>query len=149
VRMGNRKLAAVFGAADGLALILGLVLGLAVSRQPGGAVWHAALAGGVAEFGGMALGQYWSDPGKDKIAALCNGAAGMAAVICPGVPFAVMAGGIAVGVSAVAVACFGLAITWMRSESGWLAFARTFGLLLAAGALSAASGLLLNPLPDY
>jgi hypothetical protein len=132
----------VFGAADGLSLILGLILGLAVSRQPSSAVWHAALAGGVAEFGGMALGQYWSDPGRDKTGALLNGGAGATAVIASGAPFAITAGAPAVGMAAAIVAAFALAVTFLREEPGWLAVARTFGLLLAAGALSAASGLL-------
>lgn len=132
----------VFGAADGLTLVLGLILGLAVARQPSAAVWHAALGGGVAEFGGMALGQYWSDPNRDKVAALCNGAAAAVACISAGAPFAVLSGVAAIGVAMVVVTCAGIAITLGREESGWLAFARTFGLLILAAALSGASGLL-------
>lgn len=140
--MTSRSGAVVFGAADGLTLILGLILGLAVAHQPGSSIWHAALAGGIAEFGGMSLGQYWSDPNRDKFAALCNGTAGAASVVGSGAPFAVMSGVPAVGVSAVIIVLVGMAITFLRAEPGWQSTVRTFGLLLAAGGLSAASGLL-------
>lgn len=139
---GRRAGAVVFGAADGLTLILGLVLGLAVSRQPDSAVWHAALSGGVAELGGMALGQYWSDPGKDKVSAACNGLAGMTCIIVSGLPFAFLSGGPAVVVSSLVITVFGAAIAWLRAEPGWLAVVHTFGLLLAAAVLSAAANLI-------
>lgn len=142
VTHSKRRGAMAFGAADGLTLILGLMLGLAISKQPNIAVWHAALAGGVAEFGGMALGQYWSDPEQDKVAAVANGGAGCFAILLAGAPFAVMAGYTALGVAAVIVTALALAITWLREETGWLAASHTFGLLLAAGGLSAASGLI-------
>lgn len=142
--MTSRTGAMVFGGADGLSLILGLILGLAIAHQPSDAVWHTALAGGLAEFGGMALGQYWSDPEKDKVSAAVNGAASAVTVIVSGVPFATMSGTPAVAVSAVIIILFGVAITWLREETGWLALFHTFGLLMLAGALGAVSGLLLH-----
>lgn len=138
----KRRGAATFGAVDGLTLILGLMLGLAISRQPNLAVWHAALAGGVAELGGMALGQYWSDPARDKVTAVFNGGAGAVAIIGAGAPFAAIPGYGALVVAAVIVAAMAAGITWLRDETGWLAVFRTFGLLAMAGTLSAASGLL-------
>lgn len=140
--MRERRGAVVFGASDGLTLILGLMLGLALARQPDSSIWHGALAGGLAEFGGMALGQYWSDPARNKVTALCNGLAAAATVIMAGVPFAVMSGVPAVGTAAVVIFCLGLAVTWLREETGWVAALHTFGLLLLAGGLGAASGLL-------
>lgn len=140
--MTTRTGAVVFGAVDGLALVIGLVLGLAVSGQPYASVWHAGLSGGVAEFGGMTLGAYWSDSDRDKLAALCNGAASAAAVIGCAAPFAVASGDVAVWASGVAIAGCGLVITWLRAERGWVAAARTFGLLALAGALSAAANMI-------
>jgi VIT1/CCC1 family predicted Fe2+/Mn2+ transporter len=139
---GKRAGALVFGAADGLTLILGLVLGLAVSMQPGAAVWHAALSGGVAEFGGMALGQYWSDPDKNKTLAVLNGGASALTVIVAGLPFLLTSGAGAVVLALGIIAGFGAAVAWLREEPGWLAVARTFGLLLAAAALSAGANLI-------
>ena len=139
--MDNRA-AVVFGATDGLVLILGLVLGLAISRQPALSVWHAALSGGVAEFGGMALAQYWGDPERNKVAALCNGGACCLVVLAAGLPFAFLADGPATGIASLVIVLFGLAVTWMRAETGWLALARTFGLLLAAAVLTAAANYL-------
>jgi hypothetical protein len=138
----NNRGATVFGAADGLTLILGLVLGLAVSSQPGLSVWHAALSGGLAEFGGMALGQYWADPKRDKVAALCNGLAACVVVVACGVPFACMARGPATGIAGIMIVLFGLAVTWLRAETGWSALFKTFALLAAAAALSVVANLL-------
>lgn len=129
--------ALVFGAADGLVLILGLVLGLAIAHQSSAAVWHAALSGGVAEFGGMALAQYWSDPERNKVSALVNGSACCAVVIISALPFAFMSSGAAAVISGICIALFGLGVTLLRSEAGWVALLRTFGMLLAAAALSA------------
>lgn len=138
--MTSRKGAVVFGAADGLVLVLGIILGLAVARQPALSVWHAALGGGLAEVGGMALGQYWSDPERDKTAALANGAACAACTLAAGSPFAAMSLGPATAVAAGIISCLALVVTWLREEKGLTALAKTFGMLLVASALAAASG---------
>lgn len=128
--------------ADGLTLVIGLILGLAVASQSAASVWHAALGGGLAEFGGMALGQYWSDEGRDKVAAALNGAACAVATIATGAPFAITHGLPAVLAAMVIAVVLAGVVSWLREETGVQAIARTFGLLVIAGLLSAASGLI-------
>ena len=139
---GRETGALVFGMVDGATLVLGLLLGMVLSHQPGAAVWHAALGGGLAELGGMGLGQYWSDPRKDKLAALANGAGCCVTTIAVGAPFAVLSRAPAAIVSGVLIGAVAVLICVLRAETGWLAVARTFGLLIIAGALSGASGLI-------
>ena len=132
----------VFGMVDGSALVLGLFLGEIVSRQSSSALWHAALGGGLAAFGGMSLGQYWSAPEMGKAAALVNGAGTAATTILCGLPFAVFPRTPAIAASAVLITLAAVAICFLRDETGKVAVARTFGLLLAAGILSGVSGLI-------
>jgi VIT1/CCC1 family predicted Fe2+/Mn2+ transporter len=84
----------------------------------------------------MALAQYWADPDKDKVSALFNGGASAVTVVVPGLPFALMPRTPAVVLGAILIVLFGIALTWLRKETGWAAAARTFGLLLCAAALS-------------
>lgn len=132
----------VFGMVDGSTLVLGLFLGEIVAGQSGAALWHAALGGGVAEFGGMSLGQYWAQPEAGKMSAFANGLGCALTCIITGVPFAFLDRAPATIASAVLIFAVGVAICLLRQETGKLAIARTFGLLLAAGALSGASGLI-------
>lgn len=132
----------VFGMVDGATLVLGLFLGEVVARQSGVALWHAALGGGLAEFGGMGLGQYWAQPEDGKIAALANGGGCALTTIIAGLPFAFAGRAVATAISAVLIFLAALLICVLREETGKLAVARTFGLLLAAGLLSGASGLI-------
>lgn len=132
----------VFGMVDGATLVLGLFLGEVVARQSGAALWHAALGGGLAEFGGMGLGQYWAQPEDGKLAALANGGGCALTTIIAGLPFAFAGRGVATVISAVLIFLAGVLICMLREETGTLAVARTFGLLLAAGLLSGASGLI-------
>lgn len=140
--MNSRTGALVFGMTDGAVLVLGLFLGEIVSGQTGSALWHAALGGGLAELGGMSLGQYWSTPEAGKLAAFLNGAGCAAATIIAGAPFAFLSRIMATIVSALVIFVIGVVICWLREETGKEAIARTFGLLALAGALSGASGLL-------
>lgn len=132
----------VFGMTDGAVLVLGLFLGEVVSRQSSSALWHAALGGGLAELGGMSLGAYWADPDRDKKSAALNGIGCSAATIAAGAPFAGLSEVLATVVSAAIILVIGVLICILREETGWLAVARTFGLLAVAGLLSGASGLI-------
>lgn len=131
----------VFGLVDGSVLVLGLFLGEVVAGQSSQALWHAALAGGLAEFGGMSLGQYWSDPQRRKLAALANGAGAALSAVISGLPFAFLPRLAATALSSLLVVAFGLLIMILREEDGLPAFVRTFGLLALAGLLGGASGL--------
>jgi hypothetical protein len=140
-RQPARQLA-VFGAVDGLTMFLGLTLGLIVSRQSPGAVWHAALGGAAGELVGMTAGQHLSDPVSGWFAALACGVAGGMACVLPAFPYLILTGttafGMALGIAAVVAGV----IAWLRPERGLAAVARTFGILAAAGALSGLTGLI-------
>lgn len=141
--MNNRASSLVFGMTDGVVLVLGLFLGEIVSRQTGAAIWHAALGGGLAELGGMSLGQYWAQPAAGKLSAALNGVGCAAATIAAGAPFAFAWPRAAATLgSSMIIVTIAVIICVLREETGWSAIAHTFGLLLIAGALSGASGLL-------
>lgn len=140
--MTNVRGPLVFGMVDGSVLVLGLFLGEVVAGQSSAALWHAALGGGLAEFGGMGLGQYWAQPEDGKLAAFANGAGCALTAIIAGLPFAFLGRTAATIASAVIITLVAIAICLLRAETGKLAIARTFGLLLAAGVLSGASGLI-------
>lgn len=130
----------VFGMVDGMTLILGLFLGELVAQQSSSALWHAALGGGLAELGGMSLGQYWATPEIGKLAAASNGAACAVTTIVAGLPFAVCGRELATILSASIIVVAAVLICVLREETGKVAIARTFGLLAVAGAMSGASG---------
>jgi hypothetical protein len=133
----------VFGMTDGAVLVLGLFLGLIVSKQSGAALWHAALGGGLAELGGMSLGQYWATPAIGKVAAGLNGAGCALTTIICGAPFAFLGRTAATVAAAALIVVSAVIICLLRTERGWVAVTHTFGLLLLAGAMSGASGLIL------
>lgn len=132
----------IFGAVDGLTVILGLIAGLVVSGQSSAAVWHSALGGGLAELVGMAAGQRQSAP-EDGIAdaVACGAASGLGCIV-PAAPYLV-ASGVAALVPALllVVAVAGL-VTWLRPQKGWGAVAETYGVLVGAAVLSAAASLI-------
>lgn len=132
--------ALVFGMVDGLTLILGLLLGNIIAHESSSAIWHSAMGGGLAELGGMSLGQYWSDPNKDKLAALLNGGGCCLVILLTGAPFAIGSGLLPTITSLTLVAIMGLGICILREEAGTVAFLHTFGLLFLAGAMSGVSG---------
>lgn len=133
---------AVFGSVDGLVMFLGLTLGLIVAKQSPTAVWHAALGGAAGELVGMTAGQHLSDPESGWGVAFICGVAGALACILPAFPYLALTGitalaialGIAMGVATV--------VAQLRPERGVTAYVRTFGILIAAGALSGLSGLI-------
>jgi VIT family len=133
---------AILGGADGLVIVLGLVTGLAVSRQSPGAVWHAAVAGGLAELVGMTAGMWLSEGEAGFKVALTCGLAAMGACVVPAVPYAVAGGFAALLASVVLVAVTAAAISWLRPERGFLAVAQTYGILVAAAVLCTAAGLI-------
>ena len=133
---------AVFGAVDGLTLIMGLIFGLIVARQPPIAVWHAALGGASGELIGMSVGQHLSDPDSGWPAAAACGIAGGLSVILPAVPYLVLTGAAAlIAALSITVGVAGV-IAWLRPEHGITAVARTYGILAGAGLLAGLTGLI-------
>jgi len=135
----------IYGGADGLTCAMGIVAGLSVTHQAPAAIWAAALSAGIAEFPGMASGQYQSAPQDGKTAALVTGAASTAGAVIPAVPFLFTSGMLAVVLS-VALACVMCAgIAWLRPEAGWRAWAQSYGITAAAVGLCLAAGTILPP----
>ena len=133
---------AVLGGADGLTIVLGLIVGLAVSRQPPGAVWHAAVAGGLAELVGMTAGVWLSEGDSGFGVAAACGVAALGACVAPAVPYAFGGGRVALLVALVLVAAAAAAVSWLRPERGVLAAAQTYGVLAVAAVLTGAVALI-------
>lgn len=130
----------VFGAADGVTIVLGLVVGL--TGQPH-AMFRAALSAGLAELVGMTAGQWLSDGQAGFRAALANGGAACAACVLPALPYLAAAPGwLAMAVSLAAVAAVAAVITILRPEKGLKAIAQTYGILAVAAAACAAASLI-------
>ena len=140
---GDSTRLAVFGGIDGLVMFLGLTLGLVIAHQDSSAVWHAAIGGAGGELVGMTSGQHLSDPGSGWKVALACGAAGALACALPALPYIILASRLAAVITSlvIAAAVAGV-IAWLRPEHGWQAVARTYAILVAAGALSGLTGLL-------
>lgn len=133
---------ATFGAVDGLVMVLGITLGLIVARQSPSAVWHAALGGAAGELVGMTAGQNISDPESGWPVAILCGVAGALACLLPAVPYSGLTGRVAL-LSALGIAALvASVIVWLRPERGVAAVARTYGVLILAGALAGLTGLI-------
>lgn len=125
----------MFGAMDGLVVVLGLLMGTIASHEPHLAVWHAALSGGLAELAGMTAGKRKSDNSPWLVALLCGAAAGAACVI-PAVPYLFSEDDWAVTTSVLLGLAVALAVTRLSRYSTWRGFAETMAVLLAAGTLT-------------
>lgn len=135
------KRVAVFGAADGLGIVLGLIAGMIVSHQPAHAVWAAALSGGIAELFSMANGQRISDSSSGWLPAVAIGIAFLAGCALPAVPYSFSSGAAALILALVLCAAVAAVISWLRPEKGALAIVETFGLLLITGVACGVVGL--------
>lgn len=133
---------AVFGAVDGLVMVMGIVIGLLVARQGSNAAWHAALGGAAGELVGMTAGQHTSSPESGWRTALICGIAGAAACLAPALPFAALHGFTASLAGALIAAGVAAVICWLRPERGFRSVSRTFGVLIGAGILSGLTGLI-------
>jgi VIT1/CCC1 family predicted Fe2+/Mn2+ transporter len=135
------KRVAVFGGADGLGIVLGLIAGMIISHQPAHAVWAAALSGGIAELFSMANGQRISDSSSGWLPAVAIGIASLAGCTVPAVPYSFSSGSAALIAALVLCAAVAAVISWLRPEKGALAIVETFGLLLVTGVACGVIGL--------
>jgi hypothetical protein len=133
---GLLKRQVTFGAADGVTIILGLLVSL--TGQPH-ALFRAALGAGLAELVGMTAGQWLSDGESGFGAALANGGAAFAACLIPALPYLAAKGWPAMAVSLALVAGVAGVISVLRPEKGVLAVVQTYGILLVAAGLCAAA----------
>jgi VIT1/CCC1 family predicted Fe2+/Mn2+ transporter len=138
ISAGTRS-AMVFGAADGVTVVLGLVVSLAASAPS--AVVRAALGAGLAELVGMTAGQWLSDGESGFGRALANGAAALAGCFIPAVPYLFTSGAVALAAALCLVVVVGGVVAWLRPERGVLAVVQTYGILLAAAVLCTAAAL--------
>jgi hypothetical protein len=127
----------VFGAADGVAAVIGLV---ALTGQPHALV-KAAIGVGLAELVGMTAGAWLSaDEAETGFwHALANGTAAFTCVTLPAFPFLFLHGWEAVAAALGVIVAIGAGITLMRSERGWAAVAKTYGVLLVAAVVCVAA----------
>jgi len=125
------KRAAVFGAADGLVLVLGLIAGFAA--HPAGALRPAVFAG-IAECVGMTAAMWLSDSASGFWPAAGCGAATLAGCTVPVAPYLAGAAPAAVTSSLILVAAVAAVIAWLRPEKGTLAAVQTYGVLTVAAA---------------
>ena len=126
----------VFGSADGVTVVLGLVVSLAAASS--GAVVKAALGAGLAELVGMTAGQWLSDSKSGFGAALANSSAALAACFVPAVPYLFLHGSVALATALCLVTVIGAAVAWLRPERGLLAVVQTFAVLAIAAVLCTA-----------
>ena len=133
------KQAATFGAADGVTIVLGLLVSLTGMPH---ALFHAALGAGTAELVGMTAGQWLSDGESGFRVALANGGAACLACVMPALPYLAATGWPAMAASLVLVASVAGLISLLRPEHGVLAWVQTFGILAVAAGLCAAASLI-------
>lgn len=122
--------AGIFGAVDGMSAFIGILAGLVVAHQPASAVWWATLSCGLAELVGMTSGQYQSDAASGWRTAITCGVVSMAGCVVPAIPYLVLSGSLALGLSVFLVFVECCLIAWLRPERGWRAWAQTFGLTI-------------------
>lgn len=135
---------ALMGGADGLGIVLGLIAGMIISRQPAHAVWAAAISGGIAEFFSMANGQRISDASSGWLPAAAIGTASLAGCVLPAIPYALGTGTAALTAALALCAAAAAVISWARPEKGIPALAETFGLLAVTGIACGLAGLWLQ-----
>ncbi len=141
MRRGKLAKPAIFGLADGLMSMLGVVLYLMGHQS---LIFPAALSGGISSALSMAGGEWLSDS-ENGFAASCvmGGATGLGAIL-PALPYAISTGPAAVAESVVICCLIGFIVSLLRPNRGLgMAVTETFGILLAIFAAVLALGLIL------
>lgn len=132
------------GLADGTTTGIGLALCMTVAHQPHLAVWLAGLSGGLSAFPGMASGRYQSDPGDGIGGAAVCGLATMAGSVLVSLPFALTAPWLALALAGVVTLGLCAVVAVIREDTGWQAWALSYGITAMAAALCLAAGLLVR-----
>ena len=133
---------AVFGAFDGTASLLGVVVYLLVTHPA--LIFPAALSGAISSALSMGAGEWLSDNDSGPAAAAVTGAATFTGALLPAVPFAFSTGPAAVAECGVICVMLAVAVAAMRPvRSLPLALAETLGLMTAIFAATVLCGLFL------
>ena len=120
---------AVFGLADGMMSLLGVVLYLMGHQS---IIFPAALCGGISSALSMAGGEWLSDSDNGLGASCVMGLATGAGAILPAVPYALGSGPLAVAESVVICCLIAVIVAALRPLRGFgMALVETFGILLA------------------
>lgn len=132
---------AIFGLADGMMSLLGVVLYLLGHEA---LIFPAALSGGISSALSMAGGEWLSDSDNGLGASCVMGAATGVGAILPAIPYAVTSGTTALACSIVICVLIAAVVALMRPmRSQTLAFAETYAILGAIFLVVLACGLFL------
>lgn len=131
------KSTAILGSSDGVLASIGVVL--ATAPHGAGAVLAAVIGLLVAEGLGMGASEFLSDPEMDLKTAAVMSLATALPIILVGLPWLVVGGALALGVSVAVAGAVALEIAHSRGGS-WKAYAQTFGVLVGVAALAALAG---------
>jgi VIT1/CCC1 family predicted Fe2+/Mn2+ transporter len=138
---GKLTRAAVFGLADGMMSLLGVILYL-MGHQA--LIFPAALSGGISSALSMAGGEWLSDSENGLGASCIMGAATGTGAVLPAIPYAITTGSTAISASIVICIFIGIAVALMRpGRSKPKALAETFAILGAIFLVVLACGLFL------
>ncbi len=141
MRPGKLARPAIFGLADGLMSMLGVVLYLMGHQS---LIFPAALSGGISSALSMAGGEWLSDSASGFRASCVMGAATGLGAILPAVPYAFGVGPLAVAESVVICGLIGVIVAALRPRRGLgMALAETFSILAVIFGAVLACGLIL------
>lgn len=129
------RAASIMGLADGTTTGIGLALGLAVAHEPSRAIWLAGLSGGLAAFPGMASGRYQSEPSDGLPGAAACGLATSAGSVLVTLPYLLASGAAALGAALAVTAALCGAVAVIREQTGWRAWALSYGITAVAAGL--------------
>lgn len=123
---------AIFGVADGMTCAMGIVIGLVLIHAPAASIFAAGFSAGLAEFPGMASGQYQSAPRDGWAAAIVCGLASTVGALLPVTPWLFFTGTLALitSLAIAAVMCFLIAV--FQTERTWRTYAISFGVTAIA-----------------
>lgn len=136
-REGNHKVIprapAIFGMSDGMVCAAGIVAGLIIVHAAPGLVWSAAFSAGLAEFAGMAAGQFESAPNEGWFAAFVCGLASLIGAVAPAFAYLFLSGVTALAVSLLVTAILcGFIAHIMPGRHGWKSYLISYGVMTAA-----------------
>jgi VIT1/CCC1 family predicted Fe2+/Mn2+ transporter len=142
VKRGKLARPAVFGAFDGTASLLGVVIYLLVTHPA--LIFPAALSGAISSAVSMGAGEWLSDSEHGFAASSVMAAATFTGALLPALPFALSTGPMAMAESGVICAGIAFIVACLRPNRGLgMALVETFGILLAIFGVVLACGLLL------
>ena len=133
---------AVFGAFDGTASLLGVVIYLLLTHPA--LIFPTAASGALSSAISMGGGEFLSDSDSGLAASGVMALATFCGAVLPAVPFAFGAGPAEIAVSSLIIIGIGVIVSLMRENRGsGLSLAETFGLLLLVAGVVVACGLFL------